>query len=102
MMLGAVLLAGCVTRPPSPSPAAEPAAGKSAPSAKAESDSPEAAEKRAEAQARYATGWLHYINEENDQSLQDYKKAALLDPADESLVLGSRAGCCKLSGRGCF
>jgi tetratricopeptide (TPR) repeat protein len=87
MMLGALLLVGCASRPASSSADTPASSGKSAAAAKAESDSPEAAENRAEAQARYATGWLHYINEENDQSLQDYKKAALLDPADEALVL---------------
>jgi tetratricopeptide (TPR) repeat protein len=83
VLLASVWLgAGC--RGPAPA-----STGESAGAAKVDSEdrSPEAAERRAEAQARYASAWLHYLNEENDEALDDYLRAGLLDPDNETLVL---------------
>lgn len=49
--------------------------------------SPKAVEHRTEAQALYATGWLHELHEENAEAFKKYKQAALLDPANQTLVL---------------
>jgi tetratricopeptide (TPR) repeat protein len=44
-------------------------------------------EKIAEAHARYSSAIIHELNEEPEAALDDYYKAALGDPDDESLVL---------------
>src|SRR5207247_8745247 len=45
------------------------------------------AEKLARAHAHYAAGVIHEMEGEMDNALEDYSKAALEDPENESLVL---------------
>src|SRR5258708_6598297 len=71
----------------------------SAPAAKARGAQPAAAassslpsddaslEKLAEAHAHYSLGIIHALDEEPEQALEEYSKAAMEDPANEELVL---------------
>jgi len=53
--------------------------------------SADAVERRTEAQARFATGYLHDLNDEPEQAAEDYFNAGLADPANEPLVLEASA-----------
>lgn len=61
---------------PAPRPAPAPVA-----------ESPADLEKRAEAHARFATGFAHELNRENARALDEYYKAVLADPGNEVLAL---------------
>ncbi len=50
-------------------------------------DSPEVLEKRAEALARFATGFSLELKQETEAALDEYYKAVLADPGNEILVL---------------
>src|SRR5437867_5413839 len=82
LLLSVLFLAGCAT--PRQKGADAPA---SAQQPKGSEDSPEAAERRTEAHARYANAILYDINEEPDKAAEEFYQAALTDPADEDLVL---------------
>jgi tetratricopeptide (TPR) repeat protein len=49
--------------------------------------SAKAVERRTEAHARYANGFLHLLNDETDEGVKDLAQAASLDPGNERLVL---------------
>ena len=46
-----------------------------------------AMKKRAAAHAHYAAGVVHELNDEPELALREFQKAALDDPADETLIL---------------
>src|SRR5438045_5600713 len=79
-----LLLAGCNT---SPKREAAPSSDNKVEMIRAEENSPEAAEKRVEAHARYANAILYDINEEPEKAVAEFYQAALTDPSDEDLVL---------------
>jgi tetratricopeptide (TPR) repeat protein len=80
---GSALLVGCRSLPLSqPSPAKENAAD-----LKREMADERALAKAAEAHAHYARGVLHEMNEEQEAATAEYSQAALLDPANEGLIL---------------
>lgn len=81
---GILLLAGCNT---APKRGGEPSADSKAGASRGEENSPEAAEKRIEAHARYANAILYDINEEPEKAVSEFYQAALTDPTDEDLVL---------------
>ena len=83
---GGLLLAGCGT--PSPHRTKSAKAVPSAPTSEEKIDySPAAAERRAEAHARYTAGVLHDWDEEPELAAAEYLKAAQADPRNEPLVL---------------
>ena len=55
--------------------------------AEAEDRSPAAVERRVEAHARYATGVVLDLNDESEEAVDEYFKAAMADVRDEQLVL---------------
>jgi tetratricopeptide (TPR) repeat protein len=57
-----------------------------APAGPADDFSPKAVERRTEAHARYSLGFLHLLNNKYEEGLKELHQAALLDPANESLV----------------
>src|SRR5947207_2339746 len=81
---GILLLAGCHTAPKRETAAPT---DEKAEASRAEDNSPEAAEKRVEAHARYANAILYDINEEPEKAVAEFYQAALTDPSDEDLVL---------------
>src|SRR5438445_3321426 len=82
LLIGIALVAGCGT----PSRSSMGAKDKAAASRKG-SSSEWPAEKITEAHAHYAAGIIHELDEEPQAALQEYSKAALNDPDNESLVL---------------
>jgi tetratricopeptide (TPR) repeat protein len=81
LLLG--VLAGCHSNPPAASHAS-PRANRKYASSALDRDSRDAVQ----AHAHYATAVVHELNGEQNAALEDYYKAAILDPADEELVLG--------------
>lgn len=87
-LLVGLLAAGCAANPRVSSSATS--GGRSRPVAELEplrDYSPKAVEERTEAQARFATGYLHDLNDESDQAAADYLQAGLADVGNEELVL---------------
>jgi tetratricopeptide (TPR) repeat protein len=84
---GGLLLAGCGTVGPK-TKSSGPAIGDSkAPPAAAVSSNAVAPEELAGAHAHYAAGVIHELNGEVASALEEFSKAALADPDDDSLVL---------------
>ena len=79
-----LLMAGCGSTPGrKPAPPKEPAAV----SLKRERADDRSAERLAEAHAHYAAGVVHEVDDEPRAATDEYYRAAMLDPDDESLVL---------------
>jgi tetratricopeptide (TPR) repeat protein len=87
-LLGLVLLVltGCATTPRTRSSAIEPAE-ETVPAATTADYSASAVVARTEAHAHYTAAVLHELNDEADKGAEEFYKAALADPADESLAL---------------
>jgi hypothetical protein len=85
LILGALLLGGCATKPASSSSSPS-ASSSNAPPPKVIA-SPDELERRAEAHAHYATAIIHELNEEPERAADELFQAALKDPANETLVL---------------
>jgi tetratricopeptide (TPR) repeat protein len=83
VLIGGLFLAGCSSTPRSV------AARKGADSREAISEdrSPEAMERRVEAHARYAAGVVLDLNDNPEEAVEEYFKAAMADVRDEQLVL---------------
>jgi tetratricopeptide (TPR) repeat protein len=77
------LVAGCRSLPSHPSAAQK----QSAAAAKRELAEEKALARAAEAHAHYARGVIHEMNEELEAASGEYYQAALLDPANEFLIL---------------
>jgi tetratricopeptide (TPR) repeat protein len=82
-LASSLLLAGCA----SPNVSGEATRKVSRSARRQEADAERAGEKRAEAHAHYAAGFIHEMNEEPEAALKEYYQAALIDPAEESLIL---------------
>ena len=111
-LAGSLLVDGCRTTPKHPPPATSGAPTKKAPAKRAQGKpSPP---KLASAHAHYAAGVVHELNGETELALQEFQRAALDDPDNETLMLEvsrrmleswgqAGAGCCRkalLGGRG--
>ncbi len=82
--VGSLLLAGCGTAPGrNPSPAKEVSAG----SLKRERAEDRTGARMAEAHAHFAAGVIAEMNNEPRTAMEEYCRAAMLDPDDEQLVL---------------
>jgi tetratricopeptide (TPR) repeat protein len=84
ILLGVVWLAGAGCGTASRSARSAHATGRKA---ILEDDSDEAVEQRIEAHARYGAAIIHDLNDETKEAVEDYYKAALLDPTNQDLVL---------------
>lgn len=88
MLAGAVLVVGCRSvHPPAQARQGSGSGSDSAPRVGAEGSSAQAAERRAEAHARYAMGCLHLLHDEPEEALAQFTQAARLDPGNQGLVL---------------
>jgi tetratricopeptide (TPR) repeat protein len=95
VLVFALFAGGCSTRQGTPSAgrkdgttSSRVARGTNAPSASPGSKAAAAAEdRRAEAYARFASGYLHDLRDEDDKALEDFELAARSDPGQEGLIL---------------
>ncbi|MBN2505629.1 MAG: tetratricopeptide repeat protein [Verrucomicrobia bacterium] len=84
-LLLALMAGGCATR--SRPPAASDGAASMAPADPQRDFSPKAVSHRTEAQARFATAYLHDLNDRHDEAAEEYLRAGLEDITNEALVL---------------